>query len=649
MSVTSVETNNLQLSSTNGSKPLTINPFSFNSAKVQSSAAAKRAEMLRDERSWNAVSQVTRVNSTTIDIRAIVIDSYSYKFGSETTEKVNLLVTDATACYNGTEEIFQSKPGPNGESKPSDIAINKADGSILLPIGKAGTFAETLKEWAAKGVNLTDCGSHYKFGSPCNIDARLSLTSPNPEAAEIHSLVEVSVSVFAYLPPAKADPKEPNKPLRVPESVGMSFRVHKIKKIAKANSPHLFHLLASTPQMYRMPVPTFSEILRLDTDTRNAAKEGKQKQIVGSMLVTIPCLLGVESLEEEILKLDCGTVGKLAPVNQTSKSSFGHTTKDEKQMQIAELLITLVQWNGEEKARDVVSFRLWQDSLRVYGCSDTGPWGAGLGQALVTQIPAFFLGNVDHSDSEALMRAKQDGSIRSELSLKAKTPVVDVPGSIANRIGIPVSSYWASKMCIPQKRQGPNSDPTAHSLFTIAQPYTYKENLYNKNPNSAMFVLNEMDPNEREDFLKNRAQWNFFAVTSRILNDADFEFLDQLRVLQQDPKYVGPLGEMLTWPNWNCSKPADWKTTMYKDSKDPETVISDKHPVMVNRVATMAPNVFHYIYAVSPTRYNALFPKKVDIPTITDGSKKRERSNDNDDDDDDNNTDDSNENKRAKN
>lgn len=642
MSATSTETN-LQLTTT-GSKPLIINPFSFNSAKVQSVEARRRAEMLQEQRSWSAISQVSRVTSTTVDFRAIIIDSYSYTYGSDTVKKVNLLVQDATALYTGSEDIFQSKVGKNGEQRPAEIQIDKVGREIMLPIGKSAAFPDTLKEWAEKDVFLADCGTHYRFTSPCNIDARLSLTSPvSTDATEIHSLVDVSVSVFAYLPSTKPDPKDPKKEIRIPESVGMSFRVHSIKKISSGNSARLFHLFAKTPSMYRMPVPSYSEIKQLDVDIRNAGKEGKQKKMVGAMLVTVPCLLGIEALEEEILKMPSGTVGTIVPVAQTSKSSFGHTKKDDNVMQIAELLLNLYQWNAAgETFRDVVSFRLWEDALRIYGCGDTGPWANGLGQALVTQTPAFFVGNIDHSDSDALMRAKTDDSIRSEISMVAKSPIVDLPGSIASRIGIPVSARWVETMALLRPRQGPNSAPSPHQLFTFAPPATYEQNLYNKNPNSCMFVINEQKPVEREDVLKDKANFNFFVVTTRIFNDADFEVLEQLRELQRSPSYKGPLGEMLVWRNWNAAKPNEWKTFMYKDSKDVECTIPENHPVLVGKVSSMAPNDTHYIYAVNPARYNQTFPKQSitqqqqqessNSANASNGNLKRGRDNDDDED-----------------
>lgn len=625
------------------SKKLIVNNFTRVLAGGGSKAAERRRALLEDQRALNPVTNVERVTSVTVDLDAVVIGFHDYTFDGKKTSKVNLLIINPTSAYTGAEAMFNASVGKNGESVPPQVLFDRANNSVSVPIGKASTFDATLLAWAKKGVALADCASFYEFKGPCAIDAKLALTSPG-EQPEIHMTARVTVSVFAYLPPAEADAKNPLAVLRVPDSVGLSVRVHVLKKTGAANSPMLMRMFVENPRLLSLPVPTFAALKLQDRELTNKSKEGGKTKMVGSKIITVPCLCGIPALEERILELDAGTLATVAFMVKGDKVPTVYLKKDGNSTQVADLALTLNQWTGDRVSRHVVTTLLWSESLKIFGCTEIGNWGGGMGTALMKQTPTLFTGNVDHTESEAQMRAKTDETIESTMTLVALQPVADLPGAIANYFGVPVSAHFAAHMTLFQRRAGPNAPAAAHPLCTFAAPPTYKENTYNNAAVPMMIVLNECEPTARAAVFQDRdAGYLFFAVVgNKIMNDADHEMLQQLRDMQQRADYKGPLGEMLTWSNWNPSDPAKWKTAIYgKDARESECTVPDNHPVRVKNQGTFATNGTFYIYAISTTRYNAAVSKTTSSAFLAigggsnanDGKRKRDGGDDDDNDD----------------
>lgn len=643
----------LAVSNLNGSKKLLVSNFS-NASKVISQRAEQRRAQIEEQRSMNPVTSVERVSSVTGKFEGIVTGTYAYTRAGKTTTKISLLIVDATKCYTGTEEELSPSKGKNGETVPALIKFDKKTRSVWLPVGKASNFQETFEKWRAKGVELADVEPYFEFKSPSRFEAKLDLTSPG-EPPAIHEPVEVTISVFAYLPPAEIDSKNPGSEVRVPSAVGLSLRVHVLKKKGPSNSPLLFNVIAFKPSLIGLPVLSYPELKKIDVELHNKSKDSKSKDskpsLIGSLIITIPCLCGVTSFEEKILELEDGTLGTLEFLVSGDKVPWRYTKKDGENVTIADLVLTLTQWRGKKTERHVVTMRLWSENIEIFGCAEINNWTMGIGEAIMKQTPTFYSGKIMHTDSDEMMRAKNDDTVASVMALHALQPVADLPGSISGLFGVPVSAKFAAHMVLFQKRNGPSAPATPHPLCTFAQPSTFKENLYNNQSGSMMLVLNELEPSARAAvFQDEESKYLFFAVVAKkIMNDSDRETLKELRALQEREDYSGPLGEMLTWPNWNPSDPSKWKTAIYgKDASEPHCVVPADHPVVVAKQGTFATNPYFYLYAISTTRYNAAlsmaqasnFFALEQAPVQSDLKRDRDSKdsdNDNDDDDDDDN------------
>lgn len=583
----------------NGSKPLVIVPLSNNVARVPTSRALERAKMLEDTRSLPTSSSVERVSSVTFSTFAYVVGTRQFPFNGTLYQKVAILVTDPTSYYTNTSPETTA---------PSEVSAIPNLCTVVLPVSKPASFDLTRKEWMEKGVSLPFPETRHEFVGPFIQDCKMMSTSaPLPE---LHSKQLVSISAFAYLPPVK---NEKGEYTESPTGIGMSYRIHSIKKISGSNSPHLMRLFVENPLMCMMPIPSYDVVKKLDTDLKNIGKEGKVV-MVGSMIITLPCLCGEMSMEANILEMEKGTLGKIAFLDEGGKSPFTHKKKDNTIIMKASLVVTLTQWDGNKQWRDIVTMVLWAEGLCLYGCTDPGPWGNGLGLAMMSQTPGFFPGFVNHTESDAQTRAKSDDSIQSTMALNAQQPIMDVPGSIATIYGVPVSRHWAATMCLLEQRRGA-SVATPHPFFTVVEPTTYQSNFYNKQDNPVMLVLNELHPSARVKLFekKDDNEWLFFAVVgNKLMFDSDKEVLQQLRVLQQDPSYRGPLGEMLTYPDWMCSNANKWKVSTYGTTSPPESVVPPTHPVMANNTSKFATGGALYVYAINTKRYNDAVSKEVE-------------------------------------
>lgn len=587
--------------SLNGSKPLIISTLSSNVARVPSSKALARAAMLEEARQLQLATTVERVSSVTFTTEAYVVGTRQFTINGTLYQKVQILVTDPTAFYTRTTP--ETTP-------PDDVVVLPASSQVVVPIGKPSTFEATRAEWMQKApwLNLPMAESHHTFTGPFIEDCKMMSTSaPLPE---MHSKQLISMSVLAYLPPTK--PNDKGEAPRTPDGIGMSFRIHNTKQISGSNSPHIMRLFIENPQLLVMPVPSYEMVKKLDTELKNTGKDGKIN-MVGSMIVSLPSLCGNFEMEQNILEMDKGTLCRIGFLQEGDKSPFIHKTKENKLIQRASIVFNLMQWDGDVQWRDVVVMQLWSESLRLYGCTDTGPWGNGIGNAMVTQTPGIFPGLVNHTDSDAQTRAKSDDSIKSTMALNAQQPIMDVPGAIANIYGVPVSRHWAMTMAVPIKRNGAK-DATPHTFFTFADPLSYPLNFYNKSDETMMLVLNEMHPADRiKHFDKKDEDWLYFAVIgNKIMFDSDKVVLKQLRELQSNKDYKGPLGEMLTYPDWMCTNPMKWKAATYGPTSSVETTILPTHPVLTNNKSTFASGASTYIFAISPSRYNAAVSQKVE-------------------------------------
>lgn len=585
-----------QASNLNGSKALVINPYSNNPVRLNEKAKSRAAAIEARRLGTPVVTKVDRVSSVTVEVDAIVMGSHSFVSGATTTQYVALLIIDPTSVYNGDEPIFQP---------PSNVKINKAKKTLAIPLASSKYMDATRAEWAAMGVDVPPCPSHHILTDCCQFVAKIA--TPTPVDTPLHSGFRVQLSSFGYLLGANDEKRPANS--SPPKSIGVTMRAHVMQQTTEPNSPLLFKIFIENPQLMKLPVPSFDEIRLLDTEVKNTSKSADKQTMIGSTLIWIPMLCGVKELECHISALEKGTS---SAVGFPSPAVFTYQKKDGVTVQVCDIILSLIQWNGDTMYDDLVLFRLWTESLQLFGVTAQGPWGMGLGEAMIKQTPTIYNGYVNHTDSEAYQRANTNEAIRSIISLNALQPIMDVPWAIMNIYGIPVTKQFAQHMSVLTKRLGPK--PEAHPMFTVASPSSYKENTYNTSAEPMMLVLNELDPNARPSVFKDEENldWAYFAVVgNKIMMDADKELLQQLRDLQNDKTYAGALGEMLTFKNWNCNDVTKWKTVIYGVSCNEEyTKVSPQHPVLVNKATAMATNDFFYIFAISRTRYNAAMTKK---------------------------------------
>jgi len=578
-------------SNTSVSKSLVINPYSDNPVMMNQKAKDRAAAIEARRLGSVMVTKVDRVSSITVEVDAIVMGSHAYVSGSASTQYVTLLVIDPTSVYNGDEVIFLP---------PSEISINKEKKTLALPISTSKNIDESRAKWAEKGVIVPPCQSHYNLSDCFLIYAKVA--TPSPVELPIHSGFRVTISAFGYL--LEPENEKRNAQSAPPTSVGITLRAHVMKQTTESNSPLLHKIFLDNPHLMKLPIPSFDEIKKTDiTITKNDGKH----TVIGTTMFWIPMLCGIEELEQRIGVLDKGTSSLLGFPNPPV---LAYKKKDGVEVQVADVILSLIQWNGDKMYDDLVIFRLWTEALQLYGVTEKGPWGMGLGEAMMKQTPAIFNGKINHTDSEAYMRANTNESIGSILSLDAQQPIMDVPWAIMNVYGIPVTKQYAAHMSLVIRRQGPKAEP--HPMFTIAQPTSFKENMYNTSSEPIMLVLNELDPNARPNVFKDEENdWQFFAVSNKLMMDTDKTLLKELRKLQNDNQYTGALGEMLLFKNWNYNDILKWKTTIYGVAcNDDHTKVSSQHPVIHNKAGAMTTNEFFYIFAVSRVRYSAAISKK---------------------------------------
>ena len=588
----------------NGSKPLMVNPFSSTGTLASGRAAARRA-MLQGEMPIAAVASVSRVSSITFNCQAIIMGSHTYTFESTPTTKVNLLIIDPTQCYTGAEDVFQPKTDKNGNLLPPLLRMNKAAKTLVLPVSKSDKHADNLAAWAKKNKIFVDCPDTMEFKGPQWLDVKWQGTGT--PVFELHAPVAVTISVFGYIVSPDPDPKKPNAVIKTPDGVGVSVRIHTVKKLGPPNSPLLASIFVNTPTLTGQPVKSLAEMVRVDKELKNAGKNGKI-DMVGSVPVVVPSLCGIEDLENHVYELPAGSLATVA-FQATQKLAYKHVMKDGNELRIADLIFTLKRWNADESRENhVIDLRLWEDALAIYGCNEMGAWGLGMAKALVLQTPTFFVGFCKHTESDDKFKANTRDDINSIMTLEAKQPVADLPGSIANIYGIPVSARFAQHLALPQKRQAGQTQASYHPMLWIVPAETGKENMYNNTADPLMIVLNEYDPQQRRAvFEDHEAKFVFFAVMgNKLMGSRDLGFLEKLRKMQQNAAYKGPLGEMLLWKDWNIDEPHKWRTAVYPGvTADVETTIAADHPVLTEKFNTFSDGSAFYLYAISVERYNA--------------------------------------------
>ena len=630
----------IAVSKLNGSAPLMVNPFANRSVPVSSRAKERRAA-LENSRSAGHIASVDRVASVVVDMNGIIIGMHTYTFDGKPTTKVQLLIHDPTACYTGDEDQFKAKTGKNGEVSPAEIRIDKVAHTLGLPIGKTSTFDETFGKWQAKGKKLVHPGEFYEFRKARVVDAKLALTSPGEEP-KLYMPVRVGMSVFAFLPGAEPDPKKPDAAVREPDGVTISVRIHTMKPLGRPNPYILAQLFAQNPHLTSQPVLSYAEYKKIDVDLTNKGKGDKPK-MVGSLIVTVPCLCGVEPLEAAFLELENSSLGSIELRIAGDKNATVYQRKDGTTDQVIDAVINVDQIRGDgAPTKHIISTRLWSDALSLYGCSDVGIWTLGMSMALVKQTPAFISGVIDHTESAQHVCPE---GVESSMAIVAQQPVFDLVGAIANLFGIPVTAHFARHMSVLAKRAGAGA-PAPHPLFRSGDPTTFKKNFYNNSSGSPMIVLNELEPQAREAIFKDTdSDYVFFVVVGgRVLKEREWAILAQLRELQQDPNYKGPLGEMLAHQNWDPTKPAQWTTSVYgSGATAPECTVPADHIAVKKEIGPFAMSAYFYIYAVSRKSYNDVMSTsgnqmltiEATPESVGAGAKRTERSADDDDNNDD--------------
>ena len=611
---------------TNGSRPLVINRFSMNPAVVPNAKVLARLRALEGVRGMKLIEKVERVTSVTANFIGIVLGQHGYEFDNKKTEKLTLLIMNPAMLYTGNEELFSDKIDKNGNVTEAELKINIDRKSLSIPISKSGTFDDYLKAWKAINPSLHDLDAFHEFKGPCAVDAKLDCPKP-PTGFNIYEVVEVKMSAFKYLPA----PDEVAQDAQAPTSVGLSIRIHTIKTGGEANFPLLFNTFAISPALMQQPTMSYEELKKVDIDVRNT-KKGKVA-LVGSKILMIPAFCGVPALEATILETDKGTLATAAFQINGDKNPFCYVKQDKSTVMVADIVLTLNSWNGKDVWRDAISFRLWSENLRVYGCTEIGAWSLGMATSLMLQVPAIFTGQVMHTDSEALMRAKVDPSIRSSMSLQGMTPCVDLAGAV-QMIGLPVSRHFAMEMALLKKRHG-QGVASAHTNFTFAGPDSYTSNIYNNTEKPVLRVLNELDPAKRKAVFEDAdANFTYFAVMGGyMITEEDHSILELGRQMAKDATYKGPLLEMLTSKKWKPSQTRDFEVETYGSGANeaPECSVPSTHPCVKNNIRTFAQasgqTVYWYLYAFSEKYYNESLTSKTSTNFLTiEPARKRTRS-----------------------
>lgn len=642
----------------NGSRPLVVANLMDSQYKSSAKAEARRAALSANS-TVASVTSVARVTRQTFSAKMVVRGSYQYTVDGVKTTKLTGLLMDPTSEYNGTEEIFQEKKLASGKTQPPAALINKLTSTLSIAVDTGKDGQARLEKWRSRGFALPDFAQYYDFKGPCVVDFKVDVEGVVP-TVELHESYIVSISVFGYLPPTDPDPKKPNQKLRDPEGVGYSISVHTLKRIGEANSPLLTGVLLENPQFVGMPIKTLAEVKAVDT-TRNIGKDGKT-DIVGSVVVTVPYLCGIQALEEPFLLLENGSLATLELQSKAGANPLECQKKGNAVARIADLVFTIKQWRGDHFSCNVATTRLWDEATAIFGVAHHANWVNGLGEAFLKQTPAFYSGVISHTDSDQMTAANTNEEITSFLSIRAKQPIADVPGSVSGIFGVPVSLHYVKHVSLPMKRAN-SSVPVTHLSFTFADETLFDSNAVNTSSSEVLFVLNELEVVKRKAIFDDKeAGFLYFAVVGgKLMTEVDHELLQKLRVLQQTPDYAGPLGEMLLWANFNPSDPNKWKNYIYgPTASEPACIIPPSHPVIVDRKGALAQKeqAVVYLYAFSTVRYaKAMEKKNAVVPGV--GAKRDHLaientatqvndgapSSDNDDDDDD---DDERENKNAR-
>jgi len=594
----------------NGSRPLVVGNLMDSQYKSSAKAEARRAALSANS-TVASVTSVARVTRLTFNAKLVVMGSYQYTVDGVKTQKLTGLLMDPPSEYNGTEDLFQEKKLASGKIQPPQALINKSKSTLSIAVSTARDAQERLEKWRSRGFALADFAQYHEFKGPCVVDFKVDVEGVVP-TVELHESYIVSISVFGYLPPTDPDPKKPNQKIRDPEGVGYSICVHTLKRIGAANSPLLARVFLENPQFVGMPIKTLAEIKAIDT-ARNVGKDGKV-DIVGSVVVTIPNLCGIPALEEPFLLLEDGSLATLELQSKAGANPLECAKKGNAVARIADLVFTIKQWRGDHFSCNVATTRLWDEATAIFGVAHHANWVNGLGEAFLKQTPAFYSGTISHTDSDQMTAANTNEEITSFLSLRAKQPIADVPGSVAGIFGVPVSLHYVKHVSLPMKR--PNSSaPVTHMSFTFADETLFVSNAINTSSSEVLFVLNELDVVKRKAILEDKeAGFLYYAVVgNKLMTEVDHELLQKLRQLQQTPDYVGPLGEMLLWANFNSNDPTKWKNYIYgPTASEPACIVPPSHPVIVDRKGALAPKdpAVVYLYAFSTVRYAKAMEKK---------------------------------------
>jgi len=614
------------MSSSAISKPVVSNPFSMSAALAPNSKVAERLKALEAVRAMKLVDNVNRVTSVTAEVTAVVVGMHTYKIKAKEVQKVTLFMMDPSSLYTGNEDQFVEKV-QNGKVVEPELKIDKSRKTLSIPISHAQNFEDKLKKRQTANPNFTDVDKYYTLKGPCAVETKIDCKLE--DKVENHQIVRVSLSAFKYLLDGDEDetPAAEGEVKMVSETIGISVRVHTLKVTGAANSAALFAAFLEAPVLLGTPVPSFDEMKKLDSDVRNITAQKGKVTNVGSKIVTVPVMCGAPTLQAKLLEQDEGTLAEISFQVLGDKSPFVHETLDKSMLQKADIVLTLSSWKKEKAWRDVVVTRLWGSELEIYGCGEVGAWGKGMAKSLMMQTPMLITGQVNHTDSDALQRANTDPTVRSVLSLKAMRPIGDVPGAIRYKIGVPVSKLFAMTLTLLSKRNG---QATTHPCLTITSAETQKKNIYNNSAEPVMFVLNELDPALRKQVFDDKESgYQFFAVVGDyIIAEDDNELLDQLRALQADPTYNGPLGEMLTSKKWKPSAPRDFELETYGATVPADGVVPPTHPCVAKQARTfaMGQSVYFYIYAISTVSYDKAVASKASSKLLTIESRKRERT-----------------------
>lgn len=558
-----------------------------------SSGKLNALNRLKRKQEARPVTQIKSINSDTVELEAVLRATDQREFDGKVSNYAELLVLDPTSLIDDDDDILKKGVDKEGKETPAVVVIDRAAKKLGVRISKTSKYDENLAAWQKYNVNLKDLeATYYEVQGPTTMRVKVVAMPPNLQP---NTTVRVALSALKWL----LDPPAPGQPAgKIPMEPGLSVKAESLQRTGEANSPMLFAAHVEKPEMCNLPIKSYEEMKKLDKITTIV------KYTQGSHSITLPYLPN-EQFADVMAEQEVGCVARLNLAVEEGAMVI-HSIKKDRKMRLAKLHFTVDQWTSQAALEAgntqqlELTVTLWEKELQLFGINNPYVWQT-VGRAMIKQTPMFITGVVDYEESEKCQINKltaTEGGPAFMIALRPAAPICDIAGSIGSIYGIPVSRAWVKRVACPAKKGGVN-----HRDFTFDANIDNTANIYNKSDESTIVVLNEMDSVRDRQMLVEDADtnWLFYAVVAHEMTERDEEILAQLRVMQQDGKGDKPLGEMLTDPTWNPTRPEKWCETMW----DGTLTLDPAHPALVEKAGPMrtSMNAPFYIYAINADLY----------------------------------------------